>query len=63
MSTMEAFDELHVRKAQLILECNATINITQQVIAKSLRLSREVKILLGDSKPEHQKYGNSTRKV
>jgi hypothetical protein len=40
MKLLDEFDELHRRKAILLLETTATINLAQQSIARSLKLSR-----------------------
>jgi len=59
MNALLELDELHKRKSKLLLEITATINLAQLSIAKSLKLSREIKALKGypgDSVvTEHQK--------
>jgi len=47
MSAIDELDNLHKIKAKLILETTATINMAQQAISKSLKLSREIKALKG----------------
>jgi len=59
LNALEELDNLHKIKAKLLLEVTATINLAQQSISKSLKLSREIKALKGypgDSVvTEHQK--------
>jgi len=50
MNPIDELDNLHKKKAKLLLETTATINLAQGSIAKSLRLSREVKDLLSKYK-------------
>lgn len=58
-TALNDLDNLHKLKAKLILETTATINLAQLSIAKSLKISREIKALKGypgDSVvTEHQK--------
>lgn len=42
---LKELDELHKLKVKLILQTTATINLAQQAIAKSLKISREIKAL------------------
>ena len=42
---LKELDRLHELKAKLLLQTTVTINLAQQAIAKSLKLSREIKAL------------------
>ncbi len=46
MVCLDKLDELHRDKENLSLRITSTINISQQVIARSVRVSREVKELI-----------------
>ncbi len=50
VNVSEELDKLHAEKARLMLATTATINISQQLISKASKLSKEIKKITGEQR-------------